>query len=179
MIYFTSDLHFGHKNVIKYENRPFEGVGEMNKILIENWNDTVTNKDDVYILGDFSFHGVEATKSIIGKLNGQKYLIFGNHDHVCKKSSVKEMFAWTKDYYTLKYNNIKFILFHYPIASWDCKHHGSIHLHGHVHSRPEYNKFLQDNFKNMYNVGADCNNYKPISIDEILRRLNYEKEQMP
>ena len=172
MIYFTSDLHFGHKNVIKYENRPFEGVGEMNKVLIDNWNDTVTDKDEVYILGDFSFHGIEATQSIIRKLNGQKYLILGNHDHVCKKSSVKEMFAWTKDYYTLKYNNVKFVLFHYPIASWDCKHHGSIHLYGHVHSNKDNYHPLLIELGKAYNVGVDVNNYEPVSLEEVLDKFN-------
>ncbi|MBO5435265.1 metallophosphoesterase [bacterium] len=80
MIYLTADLHFGHRNIMQYENRPFADVEEMDKILIHNWNKTVTNADTVYVLGDVSFYAKEKTTEIISKLNGKKILVLGNHD---------------------------------------------------------------------------------------------------
>ena len=80
MIFLTSDLHFGHKNVIRYEHRPFADVAEMDETLIRRWNSAVTAQDTVYVLGDVSFYRKEKTADIIGRLNGRKILILGNHD---------------------------------------------------------------------------------------------------
>lgn len=79
-IWFTSDLHFSHKNVIKYCNRPFESVEEMRYKLIENWNDVVQSEDVVYVLGDVFFCGTQEATRIMQQLNGVKILIRGNHD---------------------------------------------------------------------------------------------------
>lgn len=81
MIYFTSDLHLGHRGIIAMRNRPFADVEEMNRILIANFNAVVHKDDTVYILGDLAHHmQVEDINKIIGKLNGRKILIKGNHD---------------------------------------------------------------------------------------------------
>lgn len=84
-IFFTSDLHFSHKNVIKYCQRPFEGIAEMERILIENWNSVVGPQDTVYVLGDVFFCGKQRAEDIIKKLNGYKILVKGNHDWPTEK----------------------------------------------------------------------------------------------
>ena len=81
-IYYISDLHFGHANIMKFDNRPFNSVEEMNKALIDNWNSVVTDKDTVMILGDFCWGLEDEWISILNKLRGTKQLILGNHDHL-------------------------------------------------------------------------------------------------
>ena len=80
MIWFTSDLHFYHNNVINNSKRPFKNMDEMHEVLIKNWNDRVKKKEIIYVLGDFSFGGFEKTKEILSRLKGYKILIKGNHD---------------------------------------------------------------------------------------------------
>ena len=130
MIYFISDTHFYHEKIIEYVNRPFKDVEEMNNTLIDNWNKRIEPKDEVYILGDFSFGNKEQTLDLLDKLNGRKYLIKGNHDRVIKDKEVASRFEWIKDYHMLKYKKYKFVLFHYPLMVWDCQHYGAIHLYG-------------------------------------------------
>lgn len=170
-IFFISDTHLGHKKIIEYEDRPFKTVEEMDCKMIENWNNKVSKGDSVYILGDFALADKDYVVSLLDKLNGQKFLIKGNHDRVVKEKEVAEKFAWIKDYYVLKYNKRKFVLFHYPIQVWDCQHHGSVHIYGHVHSNKENHHPLLEMLKNAYNVGADVNDFTPIEITEILKKL--------
>lgn len=167
--FFTADIHFDHKNIIKLSNRPFSNVQEMNFELIENWNNTVKENDDIFILGDFLFgENSERASQLLNMLNGRKYLIKGNHDKYLKKNFNEELFEWIKDYYDLRYKKRHFILFHYPILEWDKFFNESIHLYGHVHN------MWQDEFKNIYNgkkalnVGVDVNNYCPISIEQVI-----------
>lgn len=174
-IFFTSDTHFGHKNIIEYEDRPFSSVEEMDKELIKNWNEKISHNDSIYILGDFAFCGKEQALNILDKLNGKKYLIKGNHDRLVNDKDIAEKFEWIKDYFVLKYNKQKIILFHYPIQVWDCQHHGAIHLYGHVHSNKENNHPLLHNLENAFNVGVDVNEFKPISLEELLSRKSSKK----
>ena len=83
MKYYISDLHFGHKNVIKFDKRPFFNIDDMERTIIENWNSRVTNDDDVYILGDISWYDLKGTIRVIKKLNGKLHLVKGNHDVYC------------------------------------------------------------------------------------------------
>lgn len=170
-IFFTSDTHFGHKNIIKYENRPFNSVEEMDETMIENWNNKVKHQDSIYILGDFAFSEKDYAIKLLNKLNGNKFLIKGNHDKVIKKRDVASKFAWIKDYYMLKANNLKIVLFHYPIAVWDCQHHGSLHLYGHVHSNKGTQHPLKADLPNSYNVGVDVNDFAPVELTEIRKKL--------
>jgi calcineurin-like phosphoesterase family protein len=78
--YFTSDTHFGHTNILKYDNRPFNNIKEHDDVLIKNWNEIITNEDDIYFLGDFSFMRKEIAELIMKQLNGIKFFIKGNHD---------------------------------------------------------------------------------------------------
>lgn len=171
--FFISDLHFGHNNILKYENRPFKNVEEMDRALIRNWNAVVGKNDEVYILGDVSFHkDPDKTLNILRQLNGRKYLVLGNHDkQILKERKLREQFEWIRDYYKLTLNNVAIVMFHYPIQVWDCRHHGAIHLYGHVHSNIS-NHVMEYDIPNSYNVGADVNNYTPISLEEIMAKLN-------
>lgn len=158
-----SDPHFCHTNIIKMANRPFSSVDEMNETLIDNFNSVVKQGDKVYCLGDFSFGDKEETESIYRKLNKcQHHLILGNHDgdNVSKLS-----WNWVKPYYELKEDSHKFILFHYPIQSWNGAFRNSYHAHGHSHGHVK-----SDNIKRI-DVGVDCCYFKPINLDEIITKL--------
>ena len=175
MIYFTSDTHYSHKNIIKYSNRPFSSVEEMNESLIDNWNKIVKPGDCVYHLGDLGFTKEELMSSIVRRLNGQKFLIFGNHDKNLRKAeNVLKYFVWSKDYFELnvqvKGEKQKIVLAHYPFLTWNKSHHGSWHLHGHCHGTLPVNMSAK-----RIDVGVDCFNYTPVSIDEIGRLMAKRK----
>lgn len=170
MIYFTSDLHFGHRNVISMAQRPFETVEEMDSALLANWNDRICPKDEVYILGDITLNDAAGyAMNLLRQLNGRKYLVRGNHDKfVDKKAFDPRLLEWVKDYHSFHYQKQKFILFHYPIAEWDGFYRGAIHLHGHQHNKPGYNIANAGKGLLRYDVGVDANAMAPVSIEEIL-----------
>ncbi len=173
MIYFTADTHFFHQNVIRLNNRPFADVNEMNKVLIANWNALVSDRDEVYILGDFLYKGTgEQAAQILKKLHGKKYLIKGNHEkYLSDPEFDSSLFEWVKDYHVLEYKDARFILFHYPIAEWQFFHRKSAHLYGHVHNNvshlPESSTILQHLDKRAVNVGVDVNDFFPVSADSV------------
>lgn len=172
MIYFTSDMHFNHRNILRLCNRPFENINEMNQNLINNWNRTVNKNDEVYILGDFGFfEDNDEVNLILSQLNGKKYLIQGNHDRFIRDKNKNYHFEWIKDYYRLKWNKQIFILSHYPMYEWDGFFRGSIMLHGHIHTNNKDKKQLTDKLGKIYDVGVDANDYKPISAEEILNKF--------
>ena len=166
MIYFTSDLHLGHENVIKFQNRPFINIEEMNRVLICNYNSVVQPDDTVYILGDLAFKiPVDDANSLIAKLNGKKYLIRGNHD----KRYDGSLFEEITDYKEIGEYSNHFILMHYPMLEWKRQHRGSIHLHGHMHNvGVDYNLECKSNGIRRYDVGIDANTFYPISITTII-----------
>ncbi len=137
MNYFISDLHFGHKNAIKFDNRPFLTVSDMNRCLINNWNKTISDNDDVYILGDVSFDNLSNTISIVEQLKGKLHLIKGNHDYYINKNEFKNLFVEICEYKELKLNNEGIVLCHYPILCYNKRHYGWYHLYGHIHNGRE------------------------------------------
>lgn len=169
--FFTSDTHFSHANIIKYENRPFKNVNEMDEYLIEKWNNKVNKNDEVYHLGDFAFASESEIHNLLNKLNGKIHLIYGNHDKEIKKhKDLQNKFIWCKDYYKLKINNQVIILFHYPIQAWDMKHYGSLHFYGHVHSNITTKHHLTITLENAYNVGVDVCDFEPKTLEEIIKK---------
>ena len=165
MIYFTSDLHLGHRACIDMCDRPFENIEQMNKILIDNWNTKVKKNDIIYILGDLAFRiPVVEVNQLITKLNGKKFLIRGNHD----KKYDSSLFEEICDFKEINYNGISFSLMHYPMVEWPKSRYGSIQLHGHQHNKKEYNLRMKKAGIKRYDVGVDANNYAPISIKEVL-----------
>jgi calcineurin-like phosphoesterase family protein len=175
-LWFTSDLHLYHKNITQYCNRPFlTRIEAMNDMLINRWNEVVKEDDDVIIAGDFIFtSSIELIKSTLERLNGRKWLVYGNHDYQNRldRDSVKELFYNTSDALDFKVDDdemedgyTKFHITHYPCEFWT---RGAIHLHGHVHSGPQSNASEKLTFKPMrYDIGVDNNNYYPISYENI------------
>ena len=159
-IFFSSDIHFGHKNIIHHANRPFDSVEEMNESLIERWNAVVGSRDVVYFAGDFSFDKREATAQYFKALNGVKHLIVGNHDG----NAVQKM-EWetVSDIKEVKAEGHRFVICHYPMTVWNGSHHGVFHVHGHSHGT------LKDKVFGRADVGVDCHpDYRPFTIEEFV-----------
>lgn len=164
MIWFTSDLHLGHRSVITMCERPFESVEEMNETLIRNFNSCVQKNDTVYILGDVT-HRVPVVEAnqLISRLNGKKILCRGNHD----KKYDEQLFEGIYDFLQIKEDGVIISLMHYPMMSWPKSRHGSLHLHGHIHSKEEYNPLQKSSGILRYDVGVEANGYYPVSIKQI------------
>lgn len=159
-VWFTSDTHFGHKNIIKYSNRPFNSVDEMDEAMIAEWNARVKPDDEIYHNGDFAFH--KNPDRYLSRLNGIKHLIIGNHDSdVCLSSY---HWASVQPYKELVVNNTKLVLCHYAMRVWNRSHHGALMLYGHSHgSLPGSSQSLD--------VGVDCWDYRPVNLYEIQDRM--------
>lgn len=174
MIYFTSDTHFFHENVISFNASRAERwstIEEMNEALIANINETVGENDELYHLGDFSFKGTrDQAVEIRNRINCKKlHLVHGNHDKDWTQPEIAGVFIvepWIKK---LKVDGHKLILSHFPLADWASMTHGSIHLHGHIHSEDTaYNELNRSQGIYRYDVGVDANDFKPVSLEEIL-----------
>lgn len=136
--YITSDLHFGHKNIMKFcpvtRARYDNDVAYMNETMILEWNEVVDHDDTVYILGDVAFTSGSDAGRIINRLHGSKILIEGNHDRkTLLDSTFRNAFAEVHKYLDINVGATKVVMFHYPIAEWDQMHRGSVHFHGHLH----------------------------------------------
>lgn len=160
--FFTSDLHFSHKNIIQYSSRPFRDIEEMNEALILNWNSIVGPEDLVYNLGDVCFGGPETAPKYLPRLNGRKILILGNHD---KPERMAPYFERIYSYLEITIDKQKFVLCHYPFASWNGLMKGFIHLHGHCHGT-----LVDRSLIHRIDVGVDSWKYKPVSVKTILQR---------
>lgn len=168
MKFFTSDPHHFHTNIIKLAGRPYKSVEEMSESLIAGWNSVVGNNDDAYCLGDFSFRAPNSdlVTDVFDRLKGRKHLIYGNHE----SDAMHLPWDSQQQYLEFKENKKHFVLFHYPIQDWNGKWHGSIHLHGHIHSTPLDSKY--ELIKNRLDVGVDNIGVVPISLDEVVERLS-------
>lgn len=170
MIFFTSDLHLGHRSVISMCERPFDSVEEMNQTSISNINARVGVDDELYMLGDVSCRiGVQRAEALLRGINCKHlHLIRGNHDRNWENV---DLFEEVCDYKELKLDDTRVVLMHYPIASWNGMYRGSVHLHGHVHSKPGVNVRNAELGNRIWDVGVDANNYSPISWEEIKQSL--------
>ena len=172
MIYFTSDTHFGHGNVLKFTKRPYKDIARMNVALINNINARVGRDDELYILGDFSFKipAVEAT-ALRKKINCRRvYLVPGNHDKGWGSGprELEGVFEVLPPIHRLKINGRKYVLSHYPLVDWPSMSHGSFMLHGHIHSQgSDYNELNRMQGIYRYDVGMDANGLRPVSLEEI------------
>lgn len=135
MIYFTSDLHLGHINIISHCERPFDSVLAMDSTIIDHINNTVSSQDHLYILGDFSFRGknpIEYRRLIKCK---NIHIILGNHDKPNKFIPYVGMhFTTVQAVKEITYKQQKIFLSHYPHRSWPSSHRGSWMLYGHTHA---------------------------------------------
>ena len=161
----TADTHFGHNNIIKYCNRPFSSVEDMDEELISLWNAVVRKNDIIYHLGDFSLK--KSVDEYLSQLNGQIKLVPGGHDYWLKKidlNKYKGKLEILPLYKSIKVYGERVVLCHYPMASWEASFHGSLHLHGHSHGKME-------KIPNRFDVGVDCNNFEPFNLECIIENL--------
>ena len=193
MTRYISDLHFGHKNIIRYDNRPFDSVLTMDEAMVELWNETVSDKDTVYILGDVIWQAdIKHWEVVLNALKGKKFIVKGNHDETStlkklEKGGVIE--GWAHQYIVADNGN-KVVLNHSPMPFFVNQHHEHYaHLYGHVHVSYDYNMVLsmqraiEDLYQHpirMYNVGAMLPyiNYMPRTLKEIeegYKQFNAEK----
>jgi len=182
--WFTADQHFGHANIIEYSGRPFGNVDEMNRALIDRWNDVVADDDEVWMLGDFAMGKIDETLPLVAELSGRKVLLTGNHDR-CWPGHGRRSEGWEQRYLDAGFDEIV-----HGTVTLSIGEHGALGchfpyrgdsqdrdrfvdsrptdrgrwlLHGHVHER-----WLQRG--RMINVGVDAWNYRPVG-DEDLTRL--------
>ena len=197
-VFFTSDLHIGHRNVLRFCNRPFLDEKDMLKGLVENWNSVVGEEDIVFDLGDmFWWESRHEIKKVINKLNGKIYKIPGNHDMdvkrlyelcdpekvtVCESIVAVYLEGLTKEESWENRKVQEIWLCHMPLATWPHWEF-TIQLFGHIHSGPlaenavdVVGKDLLLN-KSQYDVGVDNNDFKPIEIREIFEKLRKRKAQ--
>jgi calcineurin-like phosphoesterase family protein len=139
-IWITSDLHFDHANILKYNPATrgvFNDIEHMNSEMKNIWNEKVSPTDLVYILGDVAFCKPSKAISHVRALNGRKILIEGNHDsRLVENDEFRNCFEAVYTYHEIKHNGHKICMMHYPISEWNQCHHGSIMLHGHLHGNP-------------------------------------------
>ena len=169
MIYYTSDPHFFHENMIRLCDRPFQGVEEMNQVIIERWNNVVKSNDSIYILGDFAmrYPDTQSVYRLIEQLNGRKYLITGNHDKLRKDIKFCNYFEYVKNYDEIVDKNRRVILFHYPMEDWNGRWRGSYHLYGHIHNSKQC---VHGHVENRFNVCMDVNDFTPVTLDQLIRQ---------
>ena len=200
-VFFTSDTHFGHKNIIKYCNRPFEDVKQMDERLIENWNQKVPKNAIVFHLGDFAF--IKEKKNyldLVDSLNGDIVLVEGNHDGGIHRDVQRilrdadpqqDKFTIAPSLYEVDIQvedeKLRFVLCHYAMRVWNKSHYGAIHLYGHSHGT-----LPDDPHSRSMDVGVDsfteevsgsqisflAKTYKPFHLDEILLAM-YKKTFKP
>jgi len=175
-LFFTSDQHYYHKNIISYCNRPFQDEFYMNDNLIDNWNSIVPKDGIVIDGGDFAFTGnIKHIKELNDKLNGTIYRCLGNHCYQNKhdRQIIKNIFDnrvydvidLTVFDDELDGGHVNFFISHYPHLFWK---RGAFHLHGHVHSGPRStSNELVPYHDRRYDIGVDNNDYKPVSYTDL------------
>jgi len=166
--FFTSDEHFGHKNIIKYCNRPFSSVEEMDETLIDNFNSKISDDDVTVHLGDFclykSVNRVET--NYIDRLNGEHIFIMGSHDKWLSNLNPKSIFECQID-------NTYIVGCHYLMKIWPLSHYGSWLLFGHSHGAS--NNLIEGK---QHDVGVDNNNYYPLSFNEIKEIMSSKPDNL-
>lgn len=195
MTWFTSDLHFFHNNVIRFCNRPYASVEEMNAKLIKNWNACVKKNEHVYVLGDFSFRGTTQTSEILKQLNGHKILIRGNHDAPAHKM-IAMGFAEVYENHQIRIGDTQLLLSHFPYHPVEYYYKTATTIETRVEENQDkryLHKRILDDGKSwllcghvhqswhmkdrMINVGVDVNDYKPVSHEKILSIIRGKNEK--
>jgi calcineurin-like phosphoesterase family protein len=164
--FFISDMHFGHTNIIKYENRPFESAAAMDITIIQNWNKVANRTSLIFVLGDVSFYHREKTQMILQNLHGKKILILGNHDKARSSKFWREVGFHEVYKYPIIFRDF-YILSHEPV--YINLNMPYINIHGHLHSTTMSTDNAQ--IKQFFNVSVEHINYTPIDFDTILKRL--------
>lgn len=189
MNFYIGDLHIGHENIIKYDNRPFKDSADMSREIIRRWNGVVSPEDNVYILGDFIWKnsdGIEVLKQLVGK----KYLIIGNHDK--PRQDMFPYFEWLRYYEEIDDNGTLVAMTHNPSDHhyiWfnDCDHYKKVEvrLFSHLHDKEKYEPLerIREFFElcghnlECYNVGCmmPYMDYTPRTLEEIRKSGNQRR----
>lgn len=157
MYFFTSDEHYGHKNIIAYCNRPFSTIEEMDEEIIKRHNEVVSKGDIVIHGGDFSLLNSikDVTIKYINRLNGIHTFLMGSHDYWLKGTSrVKQI--WEK-----KIQDQYIVVCHYSMRTWPRSHYGAWQLYGHSHGKLEP-------LNGQWDIGVDNNNFYPVSFEKLV-----------
>lgn len=162
--YFTSDTHFNHANIIGYCKRPFRDVGHMNRELIQRWNERVTPDDMVLHLGDFALGKKEGMPAVFDSLNGEKMLVCGNHD-----SKTTRELGWVLTTPAMNWN-LDYYCVHNP-AQVPATLKSKFVFHGHLHGTTDLHPFPKLSGVTYVDVGVDCWDYRPVTLDEIMGRV--------
>jgi len=178
-IWFTSDHHFGHKNIISFSNRPFTDVDQMNEVMVQRWNEKIGKDDIVYHVGDFALMSPGKLRQLIARLNGKIHLITGNHESAALDCA--DCFEWVKDYFELivkdedAHQGERFIvLFHYAMRVWNASHYGTWHLYGHSHG-----DLPDDETSLSFDVGVDSHDFYPLSYADVKSIMSKKKWVSP
>jgi calcineurin-like phosphoesterase family protein len=166
-IFFTGCPHFNHTNIIKYCNRPFSSVKEMNQTMIQNWNRVVHKEDDIYVLGDFALCcTIDWVHDLLKTLNGEKYFITGNHDRrFIHRSLFRDKFHFVKRQHIMDILGSHILLTHSKQFTKDNSWNINLYCHNHAKT----NEFTKINGVLYYNIGMDGNNFTPVNMNDIWR----------
>jgi calcineurin-like phosphoesterase family protein len=160
MNFFTADEHYGHNNIIKFCNRPFNSTHEMNKTIIANHNSRVTTKDTTYHIGDFTTENdpEQVYRKFIHHLNGSHIFVKGSHDKWLRKTEAPYLIekAFGEHY---------LVLCHYAMRKWPRSHYGALNLFGHSHGK------LDEIYPGQKDIGVDTHGYHPYSLDDIIKHF--------
>ena len=160
-VFFISDTHFGHENIIKLCKRPFASAAEMDDALIARWNERVGGGDTVYHLGDFCYRSSRGAGAYLSQLNGEIHLVAGNHDGGTLAEHAA-LFASVTHIREIHEKGHHIVLCHYPMREWHGSWEKAWHLFGHVHGRLNHEPHGYS-----LDVGADAHDFRPWSLDEI------------
>ena len=177
MIYFIADTHFGQADMIRACGRPFADATEMDETMIALWNERVSERDTVYVIGDMFVQRRDA-EAILGRLKGKKQLIIGNHDEAWLGN------ADTSRYFLgvhplLEVNDGKHLLTlcHYPLLTWKDEAH-SYMIHGHLHNNTADDFFpLLAKRERVLNAGVELNGYRPVLFEELVQNNVIHKQK--
>lgn len=175
-VWFTSDTHFYHENILHFCSRPFRDITDMNETLIRRWNETVPPDSFVFHLGDFAFGGSMEWNEVISRLNGRIYLILGNHDMKQIKQGVMGRFEHVTQQMTIRVGGQTVVLNHNPFLAYGGAYRNVWQLFGHVHSSPLSKQGkdigrLAYLFPRQYDVGVDNNDFRPVSFAEVREKI--------
>ena len=180
-VFFTSDTHFYHDNIINFCGRPFKNVEVMNETLIANWNSVVGPDDIVFHLGDFCLGGSAEWTNILNRLNGKIYLIVGNHDIKNLRQGYYSRFEHIAMQMHIEVGKQKIYLNHCPFLCYGGAYRDTWQLFGHVHTSKQNTGIdaprLHMLFPTQYDVGVDNNNFTPVSFEQVKRIIERQVEQ--
>lgn len=187
-IFFTSDSHANHENIIKFCKRPFENSQQMDEELIKKWNEKVPKDGIVFHLGDFAWGGYNVWKNFREQLNGKIYLIKGNHCLKNLTTTAKELFENVTFQLRIEIEGRKIWLNHFPLlcysGTYRDKNGLEYNLFGHVHlsnimsrnNGKDTERCLEMLFPTQYDVGVDFNDFSPISWYEVNEKIQKQIE---